>query len=142
MEDDVGAQDGIDLAGDVDMERDGDNDQEEDEEEEDEEKEDKEEVEEEEDEDEEEDNDEDDGNEPRTIGQGERVNTSADDANSMVHDGPTVLPGEGQAMREHTTQPQPLAPASRAQTPEASPRPQSPETHTLRGLEFLGLVTP
>jgi len=40
--------------------------------------------EEEEDEDEEEDKDEDDGKEPRTIGQGEMVNTSADGVDNMV----------------------------------------------------------
>jgi hypothetical protein len=97
---------------------------------------------EEEDEDEEEDKDEDDGKEPRTIGQGEMVNTSADDADTMVDDEPTVLPEQGQEMREHTPRPQPPAPAPRPQTPEPSPRPRTPETHTLSGQEFLGLVTP
>jgi hypothetical protein len=71
---------------------------------------------EEEDEDEEEDKDVDDGKEPRTIGQGEMVNTSGDDADTMVDDEPTVLPeqrrdmGQGQEMREHTPWPQPPAP--------------------------------
>ena len=120
MEDDVDALDGIDLDSDVKIESDGDDDEEEDEEEKDEEKEDKEEVEEE-DEDEEEDKDEDNGKEPQTIGQGEMVNTLADDAYTIVDDEPTVLPEQGQEMREHTTQPQPPAPVSRPQTPEPSP---------------------
>jgi len=141
MEDDVDAPDGVDLDGDLDMERDGDNDEEEAEEEEDEEKED-EEVVEEENEDEEEDKDEDDGKEPRTIGQGEMVNTSADDADTMVDNEQTVLPEQGQEMRGHNPRLQPPVPAPRPQTPEPSPRPWIPETHTLRGLEFLGLVTP
>jgi hypothetical protein len=38
------------------------------------------------DEDEEEDNDEDDGKEHGTIGQGEMVNTSADDTDTMIED--------------------------------------------------------
>jgi len=141
MEDDVDAPDSVDLDGDVDMERDCDDDEEEDEEQEDEEQEDEEE-EEEEDEDEEEDKDEDDGKEPRTIGQGEIVNTSADDANTMVDDEPTVLPEQGQDMCQHTPRPQPPAPAPRPQTLEPSPRPGTLETPTLSGLEFLGIVTP
>jgi len=91
----------------VDMERDGDNEEEEDEEEEDEEKEaeEEEEEEEEEDEDEEDDKDEDDGKEPRTIGQGEMVNTSADDVDNMGDTQPIVLPEQGKEMREHTQRP-------------------------------------
>jgi len=130
---DVDAPDGIDLLSDVDMERDSED--EEDEEEDDEEEDEV--VDEEEDEDEDEDN----GKEPRTIGQGEMVNTSADDADSMVDDQPTVLAEQGQEMREHTPWPQPPAPAPRPQTPEPCPCPRTPETHTLSGLEFLGLVT-
>jgi len=136
MEDDVDAPDGIDLDGDVDMERDGDDEEEEDEKKEDEEEE--EEV----DEDEEEDKDEDDGKEPRTIGQGEMVNTSADDVDTMVDDQPIVLPEQCQEMREHTPRPQPPAPAPRPQTPDPRPRLRTPETHPLSGLEHLGLVTP
>jgi len=101
MEDDMDAPDGVDLDGDVDMERDGDDDEEEDEEEVGEEKEDEEEVEEEHD-DEEEDKDEHDGKEPQTIGQGELVNTSGDDADTMVDDEATVLPEQGQERRKHT----------------------------------------
>jgi len=147
IEDDVYAPDGVDLGCDVDMERDGDDDEEEDEEEEDEEEEDEEkkdeeEVEEEDEDEEEEDKDEDDGKEPRTIGQGEMVTTSADDADTMVDDELTVLREQRQQMREHTPRPQPPAPAPRPQTPEPSPRPRTQETHTLSGLEFLGLVTP
>jgi hypothetical protein len=137
MEDDVDMPDGVDLDGDVDMETDGDDDEEEDQEEEDEDKEDK-----------EEDEDEDDGKEPRTIGQGEMVNTSADDADTTVDNEPTVLPDDGQEMeqgqemREHTPRPLPPAPAQWPQTPESPPRPRTLETHTLSGLEYLGLVMP
>jgi hypothetical protein len=136
MEDNVDAPDGIQLEGDVDIERDGDNDEGEDLEEEDEKK-----------EDEEEDKDENDGKEPRTIGQGEMVNTSADNADTMVDDEPTVLPEQGQEMeqcqemREHTPRPLPPAYAPGTQTPEPPPRPQTPETHILSGLQILGLVT-
>jgi len=129
MENDVGTPDGVDLDGDVDMERDADDEEEQDEEEEDEEKEDEEEEEEE----EEEDKDEDDAKEPRTIGQGEMVNTSADDEDTMVDDQQIVLAEQGQEMGEHTPRPQPPAPA---------PRPHTPETHRLSGLEHLGFVTP
>jgi len=129
MEDDVDAPDGVDLDGDVDMERDGDDEEEEDEKKEDEEE-------------EEVDEDEDDGKEPRTIGQGEMVNTSADDVDTMVDDQPIVLPEQCQEMREHTPRPQPPAPAPRPQTPDPRPRPRTPETHPLSGLEHLGLVTP
>jgi hypothetical protein len=129
MEDDVDAPDGVDLDGDVDMERDGDDEEEEDEKKEDEEE-------------EEVDEDEDDGKEPRTIGQGEMVNTSADDVDTMVDDQPIVLPEQCQEMREHTPRPQPPAPAPQPQTPDPGPRPQTPETHPLSGLEHLGLVTP
>jgi len=45
-------------------------------------------------------------------------------------------------MREHTPRPQPPAPAPPPQTPEPPPQPRTPETHTLSGLEFFGLVTP
>jgi len=94
------------------------------------------------DEEEDEDEDEDNGKEPRTIGQGEMVNPSTDHADTMVDDQPTMLPEQGQEMREHTPQPQPPAPAPRPQTPEPRPRPRTPETHTLSGLEFLGIVMP
>jgi len=135
MEDDVEAPDGVDLDGDVDIERDCDDEEEQDEKKEDEEEE---EV----DEDEEEDKDEDDGKEPRTIGQGEMVNTSADNVDPMVDDQPIVLPEQCQEMCEHTPRPQPPAPAPRPQTPDPRPRPRTPETHPLSGLEHLGLVTP
>jgi hypothetical protein len=130
MEDDVDAPDGVDLDGDVDMERDGDDDEEEDEE-----KEDEEEVEEE-DEDEEEDQDEDDGKEPRTLGHGEMVNTSADNVDTIVDDQPIMLPEQ----REYTPLPQSPAPAPWPHTTEPRPRPRTPETHPLSGLEHLGLV--
>jgi hypothetical protein len=125
MKDHVDAPDGIDLDSDVDMERDGDDDVEDDEQEEAEEEE-----------------DEDDGKEPRTIGQGEMVNTSSDDVDAMGDDQPIVLHEQGQEKREHTPRPQPPAPAPRPQTPEPCSRPRTPETHPLSGLEHLGLVTP
>jgi hypothetical protein len=92
--------------------------------------------------DEEEEEDEDNGNEPRTIGQGEMVNTSADDADTMVEDQPTVVPEQGQEMREHPTRPQPPASAAWPQTPHSRPRPETPETHTVSGLEFLPPMMP
>jgi hypothetical protein len=134
MEDDVDAPDGVDLDGDVDMDRDGDDEEEEHEKKEDE---DEEEV----DQDEEEEKDEDDGKEPRTIGQGEMVNTSTDDADTRVDDQPIVLPEQWQEMREHTPRPQPLAPARRPQTPDPRPRPRTPESHPLNRLEHLGMLT-
>ena len=140
MEDNLDAPDGVDLDGDVDMETDGDYEEEEDEEEEDENEE--EDKHEEKDKHEEEDKHEDDGKEPRTIAQGEMVNTSADDVDSMVGDQPIVLPEQCQELREHTPQPQPPATAPRPQTPDPRPRARTPETHPLSGLEHLGLVTP
>jgi len=95
MEDDVDAPDSVDLDGDVDMERDSDDEEEEDKEEEDEKEEEEVDEDEEEDKDEEEDEDEDDGKEPWTIGQGEMVNTSADDVDTMVDDQPIVLSEQG-----------------------------------------------
>jgi len=82
---------------------------------------------------EDEDEDEDDGKEPQTIGQGEMVNTLADDIDTMVDDQPTVLPKQVQEMCEHTPRPQ---------SPARAARPQSSETHPLSGREHLGLVTP
>jgi len=142
MEEDVDAPCAVDLGGDVNMERDGDNAEEEDKVEEDEEEEDEEEEDEkEEDEDEEQDEDEDDGKEPRTIGQGEMVNESADDVDTMVDDQPIVLPEQVLEMREHTPRPQPPAPAPGRRTPEPCPRPQTSETYPLGGLKFLRFGT-
>jgi len=147
MEDDVDAPCSVVLDGDVVLERDGDDEEEEDEEEEDE----VEKDEEEEDQDEVQDEDDDDGKEPRRIGQGEMVNTSADDVNTVVDDQPIVLPVQGQEMHDHTPRPQPLAPAPRPQPLDPAPRPQTldprprrrtPETHPLGWLEYSGLVTP
>ena len=143
MEDDLDAPDGVALDSNMDMEWEGDDEEPEDEEEENEEKEDEqEEEEEEEDEDEEEDKDEDDGKEPQMIGQGEMVNTSADDRDTMVDDQRIVLPEKGHQMCEHTPPPEPPAPALQPQTPEPRPRPQTLDTHPLSGLENLGLVMP
>jgi len=121
IEDDVDARDSVDLDGDVDMVRDGDDEEEEDEEEDDKDEEDEKEKEEEEDE-EDEDEDEDDGKEPRTIRQGEMVNSSADDVDTMVNDQRIVLPEQSQELRKHTPPPQPPAPAPRPQSPEPHPR--------------------
>jgi hypothetical protein len=112
MEDDVDAPDGVDLDGYMDMKRVGEDEEDEEEEDEKEENEKEEEV---------VDEDEDNGKELRTIGQGEMVNTSADDADTMVEDQPTMLPVQGQEMHEHTPRPQPPAPAPRPQTPQPRP---------------------
>jgi hypothetical protein len=106
MEDDVDAVEGVDFDGDFDMERDSDDEEEDDEVGDDEEEEDK---------------DEDDGKKPRTIGQGEMVNSSADDVDTTVDDPPMVLPEQGQGMCKHTPQPQPPAPAPWPQTLELHP---------------------
>ena len=95
-----------------------------------------------EDDEEDEDEDEDNGKEPWTIGQGEMVNTTADDADTMGDDQPTELPEQCPEMGDHTPRPQPLMPAPQPQTPLPLPRPRTPETHTLSGLEHLALVTP
>jgi hypothetical protein len=137
MEDDVDAPDGVNLDGGVDMDRDSEDEKDEVEEDEKEEDGKEEEVV---DEDEEEDQDEDNGKEPRTIGQGEIVNPSTDDADTMVDIQPTVLHEKGQEMSDHTPCPQPRSPSPQQQTPEPRARPHSPETHTLSGLELLGLV--
>jgi hypothetical protein len=137
MEENVDARDGVDLDGDVDME--WDDEDEKDEEGEDEKEE--EEVDEDEEEDEDEDEDEDNGKEPRTIGQGEMVNTSADYADTIVDDLPTMLPEHGQYIRELTPRPQPPAPAPRTQTAEPRPRQRTLKSHILSGLEILGLGT-
>jgi hypothetical protein len=76
----------------------------------------------------------------RHFGQGEMVNTSADDVDTMVDNQPIVLPEQGHEMCE--PQPQPPVPAPRPQTPEPRPRPRTWETHPLSGLEHLGLLTP
>jgi len=76
------------------------------------------------------------------------VNPLADNSDTMVEDEPTVLTeqgqemDQGQEMREHTPRPQLPAPAPSTQTPEPPPRSRTLETHTLSGLELLGLVTP
>jgi hypothetical protein len=117
-EDDVDAWDGVDLDGDVDMERDGDDEVQKEEQEEDE---------------EDEDQDEDDGKEPRTIGQGEMVNTSADDVDTMVDDQPIELPEPGQEISDNTLQPQ---------TSKSHPGPETMHTHPLSGREHCGHVMP
>ena len=132
------APDGVDLDRDVNMERDGKDEEDEEQEVEKEE----EVVDEDEEEDEKEDEDEDNGKKPLTIGQGEMVSTSADNAVTMVDDQLTVLLEQGQEMSDHTPQPQRPAPTLRPQTIEPPPWPRIPETHTVCGLEFWRLVTP
>jgi hypothetical protein len=83
MENVVEAPYGVDLYSNVHMETDSDNEQEEDEDEEDEE---------EEDEEEDENVNVNDGKEPWTIGQGEMVNLSADNVDTMGDNQPIVLP--------------------------------------------------
>ena len=75
------------------------------------------------DEDEEENEDKDNGKEPRMVAQEEMANASADNIDRFVDYRPTVLPEQGQEMREHTPLPQPLAPAPGPQTPEPLPYP-------------------
>jgi len=102
MENDVDAPDNISFDGNADTEREGDDEAEEDE------------VEkyvEEEDEQEEQDIDVDDGKEPRMFAQGDMVNTSADDVDTMADNYPVVLPEEGQEMHEQAPQTQPPPPA-------------------------------
>jgi hypothetical protein len=92
--------------------------------------------------DEDEEEDEDNCKEPRTIGEGEMVNTSAGNADTMVDDKPTVLPEQGQEMRVHTPQRQPPVTAPQPQPLEPTPRLRTTETHSLSQLEFSGLRTP
>jgi len=134
MEDDVDAPDGVDLDGHVYIEKNGDDEEEKDEEEEIK-------VVEDEKEEEEENEDEDDGKKPQTISQGEIVNTSADDIDTMVEHQPIVLPDQGLEMHKHTPRPQSLASDQPPQTPERSPQPSMPETDSPSRLENLRLVT-
>jgi hypothetical protein len=91
-----------------------------------------------EDDDEDEEEDEDEGKDPSTIGQGEMVNTLADDVHIMVDNHPTRQPEQGQEMHKHTAGPQLPASAPQPQTPEPHPQTQTPETHPLSWQEFLG----
>jgi hypothetical protein len=88
-EDVVDAPDGIDLVGDVNRDRAGDDKSEQDETVEDEDNQDEEQEE------EEEDHNEDYGKEPQTIGQGEMVNSSAHNVDTIEDNQPTVLPEQG-----------------------------------------------
>jgi hypothetical protein len=121
MEDDVDALDGIDLDCDGDMERDSGNVEGKDEAEEDEVEEDEKE-------------DEDDGRESWTISQGKRVNTSADNVDTMVDDQPIVLPEQSQEMPKHTPWPQPPAPSIQPINPQPHPLPPMLESHSLSRL--------
>jgi hypothetical protein len=72
-------------------------------------------------EDEEENKDKDDGKEPGMIGQGNMVNTLADEIDTMVDNQPMLLPEKCEEMREHTPRPQPQASAPRPQPSERHP---------------------
>jgi len=88
----------------------------------------------------EEDQGEDDGKQPRMSGQGEMVNPSDDDVDTMVDVEPIVLRKQGPEMAEHTPRAQ-LAPrAPRPHTAEPRTRPQTPETHLHSGAEVLVLM--
>jgi hypothetical protein len=117
VEDDVDAPYGVDFDGDLEMGMHGDNELEEDEDKEDEKEEKEVDEDEKEDKNEEEDKDEDDGKEAQMIGQGEMVNTSADDVYTMVDYQAILLPEQGQEMCKHTPRPQPLVPAPWPHTP-------------------------
>jgi len=69
------------------------------------------------------------------------VNKSADDVDTMMDNQPIVRPEQGQEMCEHTTRPQPVAPAPWPQIPKPCPQLQTLVTHQRSGLELLGLVT-
>ena len=73
--------------------------------------------------------------------QGEMVNTTGDDVDTMVDDQAIVLSERGQETCEHTTWSQPLASAPRVLTLEPRVRPRMLETNPLSGMEDLGLVT-
>jgi hypothetical protein len=122
------------------MDIDGDDQVDEDEEEEDENKED-EEGEEEVNEDQKEDKDEVDCKQPWTIIEGEMVNTLDDDVDTRVENQSIVLPEQSQEIRKYTPRPQPPLPTPQPHTVESRPRPRTTETHPLRGLDHLGLVT-
>jgi hypothetical protein len=69
------------------------------------------------------------------------VNTSGDDAATMGDDPLAALPEQGEEMREHTPRRQTPVPTPRPHNSEPRPRTQTPEAHTLSGLQFMGLVT-
>jgi len=139
MEDDVDAPYGVYFDGDGDIERDGDDEEEDEEEEDAEGKDEKEEDEDdEEDKDDKEDEDEDDNKEPRTIGHGEMVDTSADHVDTIVDDMPIVLPELVQEMREHTSRWQPPAPTPRPQSQEPRQWPRTPRDSSPRWARVSG----
>ena len=131
MEDDVDAPGGVNLDGDVDMERDGDNEEEDNEEENDDEE--VEEV------DEDKDEDEDDGKEHWTIGQGEMVNTPADDVDTIVDNQPTCYLSKAKRCASiphgHKLWPLPHGHNHRCLTHDHKPRWLNPSM----GWSFLGL---
>jgi len=70
------------------------------------------------------------------------VNTLADNVDTIVDNQPTVQSETSQKIGEHTPGPQPPVAAPRTQSLEPRPRPHTPVTHPLSGLEFLGFVSP
>jgi len=111
----------VDLDSNVDMERDSEDEEDEEKEDEKEEEVVDEDEEEDVDEDEDEDEDEDNGKGPWTISQEEMENTTAEDADTMVHDQPTVLAEQAQAMREYIPQPEPSGPWPKTTIPRSLP---------------------
>ena len=75
-------------------------------------------------------------------GKREMVNSSADDANTIVDDEQTMLPEQGQEKCDHIRQLQLPAHTLRLKTPEPPTRPPTPQTHTLSGRVFLEVMTP
>jgi hypothetical protein len=139
MEEDMDARGDVDLNSNEGMEKDSYDEEEEDEAEENAEEEDKDA---EDGKEKEEDMDEDDDNKCRPIDQGEVVNTSADDVDTMGDDQPIEQSEPGQEMRMHTTWPQHLVHAPGPQTMEPRPRPPTLGTNLLCWPAHLGLVTP
>jgi len=74
------------------------------------------------------------------ICQGEMVNTSADDVDTMVDNKPTVLPEQANETCEQTPRPHPPAAAVQPQTLEPRPLSQTPETDPLSGWALLWLM--
>jgi hypothetical protein len=89
-----------------------------------------------------EDKKEDDGKEPWTIAQGDMVNTSPDDIDTMADNPALVLAEECQEMHEHTPRPQPPAPAPWRHIPRASPMITNSRDSSTQCAGVLEIVTP
>jgi hypothetical protein len=88
-----------------------------------------------------EDENKDDGQEPQMVGQGEIVNTSADDVDLMVDNQPIILPAQCKEMCKDSLQHQPLAAGPWPLSREPHPGPHPPESHPLSRLHNVDLVT-